>query len=124
MNTTAPTKPVMDVALPKRPASSPVRAVRPKVATASIASSLARRKSQTQPVPPVQQAKITQEQPAATVQRSLPKQQQTTPAARQTASSAGQVQRGAPVALITAAVFVILIISALVITLYVTSQVA
>jgi hypothetical protein len=76
------------------------------------------------PLTPALRTRIAKNVPAAS---RAPKQQpkQPAPAAKQqSASAVGQVQRGVPVALITVTVFVILILSVLAVTLYVTSQVA
>lgn len=117
MNATAPTKPVMDVALPKRPVSAPRRTAQARVAAVPAAASLVRRKPLT-PAPRTKAVKealakrLPQQQPAPAVQQPTP------------ASAASRAERRVPVALITVTAFVILILSVLAVTLYVTSQVA
>jgi len=118
MNSTAPTKPVMDVALPKRPVSAPAHTVRKQTAATASVTPAPRK-----PLAPAPRTRMTKDTSAAARRSDVP-QQQAAPVAQQPAPAAGQVQRGLPVALITVTVFVILILSVLAVTLYVTSQVA
>lgn len=138
MNSIARTKPVMDVAMPKRPGSAPIRAARAKAAVSAVATKpkpLIRRK----PLVPVSAtpSKTAKAAPAERLSQQRRQQQRQRPAktVRQPsepapiltptpAPLAGQTERRIPVALITVTAFVILILSVVAVAVYVTTQMA
>lgn len=119
MNSTALTKPVMDVAAPSGPVSAPAAPARKAVSAASLASSRLARP--TRPALGLRSAGGALRQ-ARTSSRPAPVSRA---AGKKTApADQASAQRGAPVALITVTVFAVLILSVLAVTAYVTFRVA
>lgn len=112
MQPTTQPKPVMDVAAPKPPAS----AVPPAVTAAAAAPAPAPAPTSGElPVRPAPFSASAPQQPAAPVNHAP---------APQKAGSAALHQNRTPVGLITVTIFVMLVLSALAVTVYVTSKTA
>jgi hypothetical protein len=119
MSLTAPTKPVMDVAVPKRPAfataakptkpahSAPARAAVLAVRPVSLSSALSAPTTETSTATSL----------SAGDARPLREQ-------RSAAQAFAQPQHRTPVALITVTIFAVLVLSAIAVTVYVTSRTA
>jgi len=119
MQPSNPTKPVMDVAVPKNPAPAFNPFAKPAPAVPTPMSSAAQQPASV----PVHAAPALMSAPRPVVTPAPMAINAHRPGAKKSSSPA-QPARRTPVALITVTIFVMLVLSALAVTVYVTSQTA